>query len=78
MLDRREAHYLGEIGRGRTIEDIARDHGTDVAAIAETLDAACEKLGAANLLQAVLKAIRLAEISDNDNRPGEEGDTAGT
>lgn len=69
MLSEREAYHLRQIADGRTIHELAIQDGVPVTAIAEALNSAIAKLEAANLLEAVLKAVKMEILPGNDNMP---------
>ncbi len=72
MLSERETYYLQQIAGGRTIHDLAIQDGVPVTTIAEALNSAIAKLDATNLMEAVLKAVKLEILPGNDNTPPAE------
>lgn len=75
VLSEREIHYLRQIAGGRTVHEIATSDGIPVTTIADALNSAIAKLEATNLMDAVLKAVKLEILPGNDNmpRPAEGG-----
>jgi hypothetical protein len=73
LLSEREIHYLSQIAGGRTIHELATGEGIPVTAIAEAINSAIAKLDATNLMDAVLKAVKLEILAGNDNMPSAEG-----
>lgn len=71
MLSETEADYLGRIAQGKSIHDIALEDGIPVAQIADGINSAIVKLQAENLLQAIVKAMRLNLLGKSHPTPPE-------